>query len=474
MLDTLILNGIVITMEGKGVGIIENGAVGIKDNKIVAVGKTDEIKSQYKAHRYIDATRKAVMPGFIDAHIHTGIGILRGLSQDTNNWMQKGLWPFYKSLTEEGCIKGSLMNILEGVKAGTTTFCDYDYPMREIVKNHVKMGTRARVTDVINELPKDISDTKVGDLYPLDPAIGQRKLEENIKLIEEWHMKENGRITCLLGPQGPDMMSKELLLEVKRLAEKYDTHIHMHVAQGDREIDQMVKRYGKRSIAYLDEIGYLDNRLMAVHLTEATKEETQLVGKRGAAMVLCSGSIGIIDGIVPPLAEFLEVSNRAALGSDQAPGNNCNNMFNEMKFTAILNKCKAKSPVVFPAWKVLRLATIEAANSIGLGDEIGSIKVGKKADIVIINLDEPSLCPIVLNPIRNIVPNLVYSAKGSEVEAVIIDGKFIMEDGNILTVDEKQIVIEAHEAAQHIADCAKEDVSKSDTPIVKMMENNYL
>lgn len=474
MLDILITNTMVITMEGEGLGIIEEGAIGIKGNKIEVVGKSKEVEKQYSAHRYIDGTRKVVMPGLIDAHIHTGIGILRGVSQDTDNWMQKGLWPFMRVLTDEDRVKGSLANIIEGVKAGTTTFCDYDNPMRKIIKNHAKLGTRARVADMINEMPDNVSDLKVGDLYPLDPAIGNQKLNENIKLIEEWHGKENGRITCILGPQGPDMASKELLLEIKELAEKYDTKIHMHVAQGDREINQMVKKYGKRTIQYLDEIGYLNERLMAVHLTEATKEETQFLAKSGASMILCSGSIAIIDGIIPPAAEFLEVSDRLALGSDQAPGNNCNNIFNEMKFTAILNKCKAKDPKAFPAWQVLKKATIDAARVIGLEDEIGSIRAGKKADVILVNLDSPNLSPIITNPIRNIVPNLIYSANGSEVETVIIDGNIIMENRKIMTLDEKSAIIEAHKAGAEIAQRASEHIKSLETPAMDMMKKGLL
>jgi 5-methylthioadenosine/S-adenosylhomocysteine deaminase len=289
--------------------------------------------------------------------------------------------------------------------------------------------------------------------------------------MEDWHGHEDNRITCLFGPQGPDMVSKELLLEIKELAQKYDTGIHMHVAQGDREIDQMIKRYGKRSIPWLDELGYLDDRLLAVHLTEATREETQLLAQRGASMILCSGSIGIIDGIVPPAAQFLEISDRLALGSDQAPGNNCNNMFNEMKFTAILNKCKARDPKVFPAWQVLRLATIDGARAIGLGHEVGSLWEGKKADLILVDLNSPAMCPAILDPVRNIVPNLVYSANGSEVEMVIIDGKVIMEDRTLLSVDEKQAVAAAQQAAAHIYANAKPDQNNIG---VKMMKANQL
>ena len=469
MLDIIIMNGILITMEGKGVGIINNGAVGIKGNRISVVGETHEVLNSHRAHRYIDATRKVVMPGLIDAHMHSALGILRGLAQDISNWMQKGMWLFSGANTNDTIIPGSMMNLIEAVKAGTTTVCDYDRPMEQMIHNHVKIGLRARVASTINALPPGLSKLAIGDLYPLDPALGNRRYEQNVALFNDWHGYDDNRVTVLMGPQGPDMLPRELLLEIKEFAEKNDTMIHMHVAQGDREIDQMLKRFGKRSIQYLDEIGYLNHRLMAVHMTEATREETQLLAKRGASMILCSGSIGIIDGIVPPSAEFLEVSDRLALGSDQAPGNNCNNMWNEMKLTAILNKCKARDPSVYTAGRMLRMATIDSARAIGMDGEIGSLKPGKKADIILINMDEPGLAPIYLAPLRNIVPNLVYSARGHEVEASIIDGKVVMENRRLLTVNEKEVVMNAHAAAQKISERTMDTYPQYNTPLYRMM-----
>ncbi len=475
-LDVLIKNAIVITMEGSGVGIIDDGAVGIIGNIIEVVGRTEDVLNNYKAHRYIDATNKVVMPGLIDAHIHTGIGLLRGVAQDIYNWMQQGMWPFEDQIRQDtdAVMAGSLMNIVEALKAGTTTFCDFDYPMGEIVKNHHRLGTRACVAELISEFPRDLSDVQVGDLYPLDSAIGNQKLANNLRLIEDWHEKDNGRITCMLGPQGPDMVSTEMLRVVADYSQKLDMTIHMHVSQGQREITQMMKRYGKRSIQYLDELNYLNPSLLAVHLTTATPEEAHVVAKSGAGMVLCSGSIGIINGVVPPAFEFMEYSNRLALGSDQAPGNNCNNMFNEMKFTSILNKCKRQDPTVFPAWKVLRMATIESARAIGKGEEIGSLRKGKKADLIIVDMMEPCVAPIIKYPVRNIVPNLVYSAKGSEVETVIIDGQFIVEGHKVLGLDEKEVITKAMTAAKRVCDKADVSFRKQKTALQEMMENNCL
>ncbi len=476
MLDLLILHGIVLTMAGEGVGLIPDGAVGIRGNRIIFVGSSAEAENRYAAHRYIDADNKAVMPGLIDAHIHTGIGLLRGVAQDINNWMQNGMWPFESALRQDvdAILSGSLMNIIEAVKSGTTTFGDFDCPMGEIVKNHQKLGTRACVAELISELPAN-GKSAIGELYEFDPAEGQRKFAMNMSLIQDWHEQGDGRITCLLGPQGADMVSMELLGDIQNIARKQNIGIHMHVSQGDREINQMIKRYGKRTIPFLDEIGYLNSHLLAVHLTEASREETRHLAEKGAGMVLCSGSIGIIDGIIPPAAEFLQVSSRLALGSDQAPGNNCSNMFNEMKFTSILNKCKAKDPTVFPAWKVLRMATVEAARAIGLGNEIGSLEKGKKGDVLIVNLNQPGLAPVILDPIRNIVPNLVYAAKGSEVETVIIDGKIIVDEYQLMTANEKEAVAKANAAAQRVCQAAAPAFYKiPDNPLYRMMKDEKL
>ncbi len=475
-LDLLFIHCYLITMQGNGVGFVEDGAIGIIGNKIICVGKTEDIVEAYHAERCIDASGKVVMPGLIDAHIHTGDCLIRGVSQDIQNWMQHGIWPYSNVLRKDtdAVLKGSMLNILEGIKAGTTTFCDFDSPMTEIIQNHVRIGSRVKAAEMINDMPKE-NKSKVGELYPLDADEGQKKLQRNIDLIEKWHGKENGRITCMFGPQGADMCTKEHLLKIKSLAEKYDTSIHMHVAQGDREINQMIQRYGKRTIPFLDEIGYLNDRLIAVHLTEATEEEAEYLASKGAGMVLCSGSIGIIDGIVPPAAAFLRKSSRLALGTDQAPGNNCNNMFNEMKFTAILNKCKAKDPSVFPAWKVLRMATIEAARTIRMDHEIGSLEEGKKADLIMIDMTKPNLSPVILKPIRNIIPNLVYSAKGNEVEMVVIDGRIIMEDYQVKTVNEKIVVSEAQKAAERVEEKTI-DLFKGmeDTPLMQMMKRGEL
>lgn len=228
--------------------------------------------------------------------------------------------------------------------------------MSRVREQYARLGRQARVAGVINELPPDISLVPVGELYPFDPAAGNQPFQDNIDLISEFEGAGNGRRTCMLGPRGPDMLSVELLSEIGELSCRRNIMIHMRVAQGDREIDRLVLRYGRRPIEFLDGRGLLNDRLLAAHLIEATKEETEQAARRGAALACYPASIAIVDGITTPVIEFLAADGEVALGSDQAPGNNCANMWNEIKLVALLNKIKFRDPRVMPAHSALRLA----------------------------------------------------------------------------------------------------------------------
>lgn len=471
--DIIIYGGYLITMEGKGTGIIPNGALAIKGNQIVDVGTTDDILHQYQAHRYINAENKAVLPGFIDTHIHTSNAIVRGCSQDIEKWMYSGILPLLSLAKTEDLVAGSMLNIVEAVKKGTTTFCDYDFPMLELIKNHIQVGTRVVAAEMINELPTvtyGVQDTQLRDF---DPAKGNRQLMDAMRLVEHYHQSNGGRITCMMGPQATEMCSIPLLREIKNYAEQKQLDIHMHVAQGERETRQVLERYGKRPVELLDELGYLTPRLHAAHITETNDAERRLLAKRGVSMALCSCSIGIINGELPPAQEYMQYGGRVGLGSDQAPGNNCNNLFNEMKFTAIMHKYKNHDATVFPAWKVLRMATIEAAQAMGIADQVGSLCAGKKADVILVDLLAPALSPILPGPVRNIVPNLVYAASGSEVETVIIDGQVIVDQHEILTVSEKDVVATANSSALEICERLKQTGWEKDLPLAKWGKEGY-
>jgi 5-methylthioadenosine/S-adenosylhomocysteine deaminase len=453
--DLLVSAQHALTLDGPGVGYVANLAVAVDRGRIVAIGPQAELTGEFTAERTIDGAHHVLLPGFVDAHMHTAMCVLRGLAQDTRHWMMYGLGPFTAHLSPEAMDSGSQLAIVEGLKAGTTTFADFGWSMDSVCRFLQRVGARGAIAVTIREATQRIYAP--GELYTFDPAQGRAQFNANLSLFERWHDAADGRLKVFFGPQGPDFVSRELLIEVQQAARQRGTKIHMHTAQGDRETAQMLLRYGQRSIPWLDALGYLDETLLAVHLTDAPDEEARFVASRGASMALCSGSIGIIDGIVPPAAAFQSAGGNVGLGSDQAPGNNVHNIFNEMKLTALFNKIRAADPEVMPAWRVLRMATIDGAAALGWADEIGSLSVGKRADMLLVDLRRPTLTPVHTWPMRNLVPNLVYAARGDEVDTVIVEGRVIVEAGRVVTVDEDAVITAAQRAAEPIGAAAETD-----------------
>lgn len=278
----------------------------------------------------------------------------------------------------------------------------------------------------------------------------------------------------LFGPQGADFVSPELLLKIQKAAKERNTKIHMHVQQGDRETYQIVERYGKRPTEFLDDLGYLDSTLIAVHLTDCNDEEAALIAKRGAGMIVNPASIGIIDGIVCPSMAFQNAGGNVALGSDQAPGNNCHNIIHEMKNVCLFNKIKYGNPEVMPAWRALRMATIEGAKAVGVDDIVGSLEPGKQADFIAVDLDTTSMMPVYTYPMRNIVPNLVYSARGREVVLSVVAGKVIMRDQKLLNVDEQQLIEEVKKYPAEVGKRAAKEFFEIHGTNAQFMEEDKL
>ena len=439
----------IYTMEGDGVGYLGHAAIAVDRGAIVALDDQDVIFSEYKSERCIKMEHHAILPGFIDAHMHTDVGICRGLAQDTKHWMMYGMGPFDDALSRKEEIIGSKVCYVEALRAGTTTFGDSNVIPEETAQFVQKIGVRACLT-------KEIRDAKYkiyapGELYEFDEEMGSRSLGENLDFFNRWDGKADGRIHVFFGPQGADFCSPDMLNRVQQLATEKNTKIHMHVQQGSRETEQIMCRYGIRPIAWLEKIGYLNKNLLAVHLSDANDDEVRQVARSGAAMIACPGSIGIIDGIVPPSVVYQQAGGVVALGSDQAPGNNCHNMFNEMKLAALFNKIKYQDPECVPAWYALRMATIDGAKALGLEDKVGSLRPGKRADFIAVDLHAPTMMPVYTEPMRNIVPNLVYSARGNEVSLVCVEGQILLENGKLQTMDEETIIADAQACVPELA-----------------------
>ncbi len=447
-IDLIIHTGMMYTMQGDGLGFCQGKSIAIDGSKIIDIDETENIQSRYQAEKEIHAKDMLTLPGFVDGHMHTGHGVIRGVAQDIDNWMMEGMEPFEAARSAEAKDAGSRLAIAEAILWGTTTIGDDGSAMEGAIKFIEQSGARGNVSvRVRSALPRAY---KKGELYVLDEKMGEETLGEALSLYEKYHDRDGGRIKIRFGPQGADFLGVGLLERVKRIAKDKKTKIHMHLAQGTRETEQMMMRYGQRTIPFLEKMNYFDEDYIGIHLTDATKEEVETVAAHRGNMILCSNSIGVIAGRVPPAQEFLEAGGNVGLGTDQAPGNNGHNMFSEMKATSCFNKIKYQSSTIMPAWKVLRMATIEGARALGIDDVTGSIEVGKCADIILIDLKNPQLAPVYTVPMRNLVPNLVYAARGNEVDTVIAHGRVIVEHRIPLTFDLEQILEDAQKHADVI------------------------
>jgi 5-methylthioadenosine/S-adenosylhomocysteine deaminase len=474
VIDTIIVGGHMLTMADGSVGFIENGAVAIDGRKIVAVGPCDEIDRVDEANQVIDASDKLVMPGLVDAHLHSAATAGRGWAQEVKTWMASAYGPLMRHVKEKDAPLWTTLALMEGISNGTTTFGDYEFPMNEIVQSHVVLGDRAVLCEGVTELNWNNRDQwlaqgwKPGDPTPLDRETGEASLARELALYERWNRYDEGRISVIFGPHAADFLSTDLLLRVQAEARKRGALLHLHVAQDDRENRATMQQAGLRAIPYLDSIGLLAPDLIVVHLSTATEDEVRLVVERGARIVCCSNSIGIIDGVVPPAALFNDLGGTVALGSDQSAGNNSHNIFSEMRATAMFAKIKAENPTVLPARDVLRMATIGGAAALGIADRTGSLEPGKDADLIMIDLTRPPMSPVLLRPARNLVANLVYAETGSNVVMAMVAGKIIYRDGEFTNVDRRVIAEHVKTASTVFQDLVAADPVVQDVPIVQL------
>ncbi|MFX1507998.1 MAG: amidohydrolase family protein [Promethearchaeota archaeon] len=475
-MDIAITNTWLITFKGKGLGIIPNGGLGIDDGFISFVGKSSDLDHE-KADHIIDGTNHITMPGLINAHAHTGFTLLRGSAQDLPEieWMNKGIDPLAKYLNKEDFILGSQLAVLEGLRSGTTTFAEYAGNVSSLVQEvYLPLKVRVVAIETINEVSSDRALLKPRDLYEFDDSKGSAALKRANNLFQEF--KNTELVSVMYGPQALDFCSLDLLTDIKQQAKDRECNIHMHVAQGERERLQIQGRFGAglTTVKILENNGLLEDNLVAAHIHDTTSNERSLMVEKGVKMVGCPTSIATIDGIVPPLSHYVRLGGIAALGTDQAPGPGHYNMFQEMRMASILTKVNDTDPTALPPWQSLQLSIKGGAAALDLVNKIGSLEVGKQADIITIDLNMLNMTPIIDKPFRNLIPNLVYSSTGKEVDNVIINGEIILNDNQFSNIDEDAIIEKANKRARTVFAEASEGWVKAGSKMVSYHKDGFL
>ena len=473
-MDLAVINTSLITFSGKCLGIIEDGAVAVEEDQIVFLGKTADLNLD-DVDKVIDGNGHITMPGLVNAHTHTGSTLLRGGAQDVPEieWMNKAATPFFNHLEKDDKILGSKLGVIEGLRTGTTTFAEYQVRVKKTIEKVYKpFGVRAAATELIREVVSERDKLGPRDLYEFNVDKGEKGIKRADELFEKYDNSD--LIECFYGPQALDMLSMETIKKVYRKAEKRDASIHMHIAQGERERKQVEERYGGSTVRVLEDNNMLKDRLIAAHCHGTTDKEKELMVDKGVKMVGCPSSISMIDGIVPPVHDFLSYGGKAAIGSDQAPGPGTHNMFKEMRTISLLTKVRDKDPTKLPCWESLKLGCKGGAEVLGIEDKIGTLEVGKKADIITVDISKVNMTPSVSKPFHNFISNLVYSSSGYEIDNVIINGKMDMEKGEFNHIDEKSIIRKAKERAKDIFEDAEEDWREAESYLVKKTDEGLI
>lgn len=426
MARILIKGATVLTMEEHD-AVFHDGEVAIAGDSIIAAGPKGCVPPNFTAERVIDGNGMVAMPGFINCHTHASMTLLRSYADDLPlmKWLNEKIWPLEAKLTPEDCYWGTMLCCLEMIKSGTTTFADMYFEMDKTALAVEKSGIRAC-----------LSRGMIG----VGPA-AEQAIEENVKLVEDWSGRADGRITTMFGPHAPYTCPPDYIKRVMALAEKYNAGIHIHVAETQDEIQQIKETYGMTPVQLLDSIGLFDLPVLAAHCVHLSQEDIAIMAAKKVGVAHCPASNTKLASGIAPITELLKAGAIVGLGTDGAASNNNLDMMEEMRIASLLQKVSTSDPMALPSFQALQMATTSGARVLGLAD-VGMLKPGMKADLILVDLRRPHLCPR-----HDLVAHLVYAAQSADVDTVIINGEVVMENRKVLTIDEEEVMRRAQESA---------------------------
>ncbi|GAB5046264.1 amidohydrolase family protein [Thermodesulfovibrio sp. TK110] len=417
-----------ITMNKKD-EIIENGAVVVEEGRIKDIAEFTEILKKYKEPSIpiYGNSHSVLMPGFINTHTHAAMVLFRGIADDLplKQWLTEHIWPREaKFLSPEFVYDGTLLASLEMLKSGTTTFNDMYFFTESIAEASKKLGIRAVIGQGVLDFPT--ASGKGADEY-------LKKAEE---FIEKYGSDE--LITPAIAPHAIYTCSRETLLKSKELALKNSVPIHIHLSETFHEVEECIKEHGKRPVKYLDEIGFLEGKITAAHSVWLDDEEINIMAERGIGVSHCIESNLKLSSGIAPVARMIKKGVKVSMGTDGAASNNNLDLLEEISIAAKVQKGITADPTVLDVKTCMKMLTVWAAESLGIENETGSIEIGKKADMILLNLRKPHL-----QPVYDIYSTIIYSAKASDIEDVFVNGIPVILNGRHQFVDEDEIIDKA-------------------------------
>ncbi len=403
----------------------------IKDDVIFEIAPEID---ESNVDKVIDATDKILLPGLINTHTHLSMTLFRGLADDLSldSWLNDHIWPMEANLNGDYCYIGALLGAVELIKSGTTTFSDMYFYMEDVARAVDEAGIRA----VLSYGMIDFGDEEKR----------KNEIRENLTLFENCNGMADGRIKVFFGPHSPYTASEELLIKVRELADKYGMGIHIHVSETQKEINDISEEKGLRPFEYLDKIGLLGPDVVAAHSVWLSDEEIEIIRKNDVKVSHnpCS-NMKLASGIAP-ISKLLENDICVSIGTDGASSNNNLDLIEELKTASLLQKVSTLDPKVLNSDEAIAMGTIKGAEALGLDSEIGSIEVGKKADIILIDTNSANMVP----DSSSLSSNIIYSANGSNVDTTICNGKVLMENKKLTVLDEDEIYAKARQAIKEL------------------------
>lgn len=409
---------------------IKKGSILLEDDKISSINQN---LSSNDADAVIDGEGKVLIPGLVNTHTHLSMTLLRGLADDLvlETWLNEHIWPTEANLDGELCYIGAKLACAEMIKSGTTTFNDMYFYMDRVARAVDESGVRGNITH--------------GMLDMGDEEKRKAEYKESLRIIDKCHNTADGRIKVSFGPHAPYTCSTELLTWVRKKASQLGVRIHTHVSETEFEVKTIIDTYEGRPFEYLDRIGFLDDDVLVAHAVWPSVSELDIIKEREVKVSHNPVSNMKLASGVSPVAKMMDKGINVSLGTDGAASNNNLDMLEEMKIAAIQQKVNTGDPTVLRAEDVFKIATIGGATALGLEDEIGTIEVGKKADLVLVDMGAPHLTPY-----RHPISHLVYAANGGDVDTVICNGQILMQERELLTIDEKALLEQAEEATRDL------------------------
>ncbi len=436
--DTLITGGTVVTMNARR-DVFSPGAVAIQGHQIVAVGPEDRVRQMVTSDHLVDVTGKLVVPGFINAHTHVPMTLLRGLADDLrlDVWLLGYMMPVEREFVGPDFVDvGTRLGCAEMLLSGVTTFNDMYYYEEDVAQATAEVGMRAVLGQTVLKFPSP------------DAGSYEEGLARCRRFIQQW--QDHPLITPAIAPHAPYTTTAEILQDVLKLALELDAPIHIHLSETALEVVEAKRDFGAPPIEYLDRLGLTEARLIAAHCVHIEPHEIKLLARTSAGVAHNpSSNLKLASGFAP-VVEMREAGIPVGIGTDGPASNNDLDMFEEARLTSFLPKAVRSDPTALPAADVFAMLTIEGAKALHLDHVIGSLEAGKYADIVVVDQNAPHAIPRFHLSANNIYSHLIYAAHASDVRHVWVHGRQLVQDRELLTIDLPQVQARARDIAERI------------------------